>query len=158
MHVIAAKAVSFAENLKPEFKNYAQQVVKNAQVLAAALTDQGIKLTSGGTDCHLILVDLTTQGINGADLEKALERAGITCNKNGIPNDPLPPTKTSGVRLGTPALTTRGMKEPEFKQIGSWIGQVIKAITTQDNEKIEQEIRQKVLSLCKQFPLYPELC
>ena len=115
MHIIAAKAVAFAEALKPEFKNYAKQIILNAQAMAARLMSHGIKLTSDGTDCHLVLVNLSNFNVTGDDIQQALERAGITCNKNSIPKDPQPPMKTSGVRLGSPAATTRGMKEAEFE-------------------------------------------
>lgn len=158
MHVIAAKAVAFGEALKPEFKTYARQVIVNAKRLGENLLKRGIKLTSGGTDCHLILVDLSGRNITGDDLQKALERAGITVNKNGIPNDPLPPVKTSGVRIGTPAITTRGMKEPEIDMISEWICQVIEALTNGDSTEVEANVRKEIFALCEKFPLYPELC
>lgn len=157
MHVIAAKAVALGEALKPEFKDYAAQVVRNAKVLADGLTSRGVKLTTGGTDCHLVLLNLTTYNISGDDLQKALERAGITCNKNSVPNDPLPPMKTSGVRLGSPAATTRGMKEAEFEQIADWIHQIITSLQNGGSEDLEKSILAKVHEMCSRFPLYPEL-
>lgn len=158
MHIIAAKAVSFAEALKPEFKVYARQVVKNAQTLASTLQKHGVVLTSGGTDCHLLLADLSNFSVSGDDIQKALERAGITCNKNSIPKDPLPPVKTSGVRIGSPAATTRGMKDAEFTQIGEWIYQIIAAFSRGDSEKLESQIRAEVVKLCNRYPIYSELC
>ncbi len=157
MHIIAAKAVAFAEALKPEFKDYAAQVVKNAKVLADELMSKGVRLTSNGTDSHLILVDLTDFGVSGDDLQKALERAGITCNKNSVPKDPLPPIKTSGVRLGSPAATTRGMKEAEFKLMAEWIHLVIDSLSNGGSEEVEKDIRAQVKTLCDRYPLYPEL-
>ncbi|MBP6985856.1 MAG: serine hydroxymethyltransferase [Alphaproteobacteria bacterium] len=157
MHIIAAKAVAFGEALKPEFKTYSQQVVKNAQVLADTLMGKGVKLLSDGTDCHMILVDLSPFGVSGDDVQKSLERAGITCNKNSIPNDPLPPMKTSGVRIGSPAATTRGMKEKEFEQLGEWIFQIIQSQANGGSLAVEQEVALKVQALCKSYPLYPEL-
>lgn len=157
MHIIAAKAVAFGEALKPEFKTYSQQVVKNAQVLADTLMGKGVKLLSDGTDCHMILVDLSPFGVSGDDVQKSLERAGITCNKNSIPNDPLPPMKTSGVRIGSPAATTRGMKEKEFEELGEWIFQIIHSQAHGGSLAVEQEVALKVQALCKSYPLYPEL-
>jgi glycine hydroxymethyltransferase len=157
MHIIAAKAVAFAEALKPEFKDYAAQVVLNAKAMADCLMFKGVKLTSNGTDSHLILVDLSNFGVSGDDIQKALERAGITCNKNSIPRDALPPTKTSGVRLGSPAATTRGLKEAEFEQIADWIFKVIEAQSKGGSEELEKNIHAKVVEMCKKFPLYPEL-
>jgi len=157
MHVIAAKAVAFKECLSQDFKSYAQQVVKNAKVLAATLQELGVDIVTGGTDCHLILVDLRKLGINGADAEKTLERAGMTCNKNGIPFDPLPPMKTSGIRLGTPAVTTRGFKENEFKQIGKWIYEVLTKAAAGDSSEFENSTKQRVTELCHKFPLYPNV-
>ncbi len=153
MHVIAAKAVAFQEALRPEFKIYAQQVIDNAQALAKVLVENGLQVISGGTDCHLILVDLRSFNINGADACNALERAGITCNKNGIPNDPLPPAKTSGIRLGTPACTTRGMKTAEFNRIGQLIVEVLKSQSSDVSKHTEQKIRYEVRQLCELFPL-----
>lgn len=157
MHVIAAKAVALAEALKPEFKEYASQVIRNAQAMASHLMSKGVKLTSNGTDCHLILVDLSSFGVSGDDVQKALERAGITCNKNAIPKDPQPPMKTSGVRIGSPAATTRGMKEAEFTQIAEWIYQVIESLSRGGAEGVEERIHAQVVDMCKRFPLYPEL-
>ena len=149
MHIIAAKAVSFKEALSDEFKTYQQQVVSNAQALARSLTDSGVKLVSGGTDNHLMLVDLTNDGITGKELEKLLDEVHITANKNGIPFDKASPFITSGLRLGTPSVTTRGMKEPEMKIIGEVIADVIKR-----REDALDESREKVLALTEKFPLY----
>lgn len=152
-HVVAAKAVAFGEALRPEFKDYIRQVVANAQALAEVLVAGGLRLVSGGTDNHLLLVDLTPMNLTGSVAEEALEKAGVTCNKNAIPFDPKPPAVTSGIRLGTPALTTRGMKEAEMKAIGSMILEVFKA---PDDSARLNKIRQQVKDLTDQFPLYTE--
>ncbi len=155
MHVVAAKAVAFGEALRPEFKAYAQQVVLNARALADSLQIAGFKIVSGGTDSHLMLVDLTPKDVSGADAEIALERAGITTNKNGIPFDPLPPMQTSGLRVGTPAGTTRGFGEAEFRQVGTWIGEVLDGVATGgDNSAVEAKVKAEVLALTKRFPIY----
>jgi glycine hydroxymethyltransferase len=155
MHVIAAKAAAFGEALRPEFKLYARQVVDNAHALADSLQAAGFKIVSNGTDSHLMLVDLTPKGVTGADAEVALERAGITTNKNGIPFDPLPPMQTSGLRVGTPAGTTRGFGPGEFRQIGQWIGEVLDGVAAGgDNTAVEQKVRGEVLTLTKRFPIY----
>ena len=155
MHVIAAKAVAFGEALRPEFKAYARQVVDNARALADSLQEAGFRIVSNGTDSHLMLVDLTPKGVSGADAEVALERAGITTNKNGIPFDPLPPVQTSGIRVGTPAGTTRGFGEAEFRQVGRWIGEVLDGVATGgDNSAVEARVRGEVLALTKRFPIY----
>ncbi|MFN3514572.1 MAG: serine hydroxymethyltransferase [Phenylobacterium sp.] len=155
MHVIAAKAVAFGEALKPEFKTYAAQVVANARALADSLQQAGFKIVSGGTDSHLMLVDLTPKGVSGADAEVALERAHITTNKNGIPFDPLPPMQTSGLRVGSPAGTTRGFGEAEFRQVGKWIGEVLDGLAAGgDNSAVEAKVRDEVLALTKRFPIY----
>lgn len=154
MHVIAAKAVAFKEALTPEFRKYQEQIVKNAKTLAETLAKQGLRIVSGGTDNHLMLVDLRPIGITGAQAEKALEEAGITVNKNMIPFDPEKPTVTSGIRIGTPALTTRGMKEAEMEEIGNLIAYVLKNI---DKPEVRKEVYQKVQDLCERFPLYNEL-
>ena len=151
MHVIAAKAVAFGEALKPQFRDYSEQVIKNAKALAEALMSKGWKLVSGGTDNHLMLIDLTPQGLKGRVCENALERAGITVNKNMIPFDPEKPFTTSGIRLGTPALTTRGMKEDEMRRIGVMIDDVLKHLK---DEEVEKRVLEQVRELCKQFPLY----
>jgi len=151
MNIIAAKAVCFGEALAPEFKTYQQQVVANARALAQVLTSAGFRLISGGTDNHLILVDLTGQGLTGAEAEKALEKAGITVNKNAIPFDPLPPKVTSGIRIGTPAVTTRGLREKEIEEVGEWMVAVLRA---PNDEALLKDIRQKVKKLCAEFPLY----
>jgi len=154
MNIIAAKAVCFKEALSPEFKTYQQQVVANARRLAEVLSAEGFRLVSGGTDNHLLLVDLTPQGITGAEAEELLSRAGITVNKNAIPFDPRPPRVTSGIRIGTPAVTTRGMREPEMEKIGEWMAAVLK---NPGNESLLREIRGKVAELCAEFPVYPRL-
>ena len=156
MHVIAAKAVAFGEALKPEFKEYISQVIKNAHVLSEVLVSGGLNIVSGGTDTHLILVDLTAKSVTGSAAEKSLEEAGITCNKNGIPNDPNPPKITSGIRLGTPAGTTRGFKEEEFKLVGKLILEVLNGLQKfpTANNVIESEVKLKVNTLCNKFPIY----
>ncbi len=150
MHVIAAKAVALKEALTPEFKAYQEQIVKNMQALAAGLKDEGLRLVSGGSDNHLALVDLTPAGVTGAQAEEWLESAGITVNKNLIPFDPLPSRTTSGIRVGTPAITTRGMKEPEMRQIAQWIGRVLKS---RGDESVRKEVRAEVEDLCRRFPI-----
>ena len=154
MHVIAAKAVCFGEDLTPQFKEYAQQVVKNAHTMGEVLKSRGLDLVSGGTDTHLLLVDLRPKNMTGDVVEKALERAHITCNKNAIPFDPMPPKVTSGIRVGTPAGTTRGFREEEFAQIANWIGDVIDALAKGDAEEVIAQTAQKVIALCKKFPIY----
>ena len=160
MHVIAAKAVAFGEALRPGFKSYQAQVVKNAQALADELMKGGLDIVTGGTDTHLMLVDLRPKGVKGNATEKALGRAWITCNKNGIPFDSEKPTITSGVRLGTPAGTTRGFGEPEFRQIARWIIEVVDGLAANGedgNTAVEARVRAEVEALCKRFPIYPEL-
>jgi glycine hydroxymethyltransferase len=160
MHVIAAKAVAFSEALRPEFKTYQTQVVKNAQALADELMKGGLDIVTGGTDTHLMLVDLRPKGVKGNATEKALGRAHITCNKNGIPFDTEKPTITSGVRLGTPAGTTRGFGEPEFRQIGRWIIEVTEGLAQNGedgNGAVEAKVKAEVEALCQRFPIYPEL-
>ena len=155
MHVIAAKAVAFGEAQRPEFKAYARQVIDNARALADSLQEAGFRIVSNGTDSHLMLVDLTPKGVSGADAEIALERAGITTNKNGIPFDPLPPVQTSGIRVGTPAGTTRGFGEAEFRQVGRWIGEGLDGVAAGgDNSAVEARVRGEVLALTKRFPIY----
>ncbi len=155
MHVIAAKAVAFGEALRPEFKVYARAVIDNARALADSLQSAGFKIVSNGTDSHLMLVDLTPKGVTGADAEIALERAGITTNKNGIPFDPLPPVQTSGLRVGSPAGTTRGFGVAEFRQIGTWIGEVLDGVKAGgDNSAVEAKVRGEVLALTARFPIY----
>jgi glycine hydroxymethyltransferase len=151
VHVIAAKAVAFGEVLRPEFKSYAAQIVSNAKALAAALQDAGYRLVSGGTDNHLMLVDVFEKGILGSEAEAALGKAGITVNKNAIPYDTNPPLKPSGIRIGTPALTTRGMKEPEMRIIGAWIAQ---ALEKRNDDAALDRIRREVAELANKFPLY----
>ena len=160
MHVIAAKAVAFGEALRPEFKTYQAQVIKNAQALADQLMQGGLDIVTGGTDSHLMLVDLRPKGVKGNATEKALGRAHITCNKNGIPFDTEKPTITSGVRLGTPAGTTRGFGEAEFRQIGAWITEVVDGLAANGedgNAAVEAKVKAEVEALCKQFPIYPDL-
>jgi glycine hydroxymethyltransferase len=156
MHVIAAKAVAFGEALRPEFKVYAQQVIDNAKALAETLVKGGFAITTGGTDNHLMLVDLRPKKLNGKISEASLEHAGITCNKNGIPYDTEKPTITSGVRLGTPAATTRGFGVEEFREVGKMIIRVLDALAAnpQNNGAVEQEVRKEVSALCKRFPIY----
>ncbi len=151
VHIIAAKAVCFGEALKPEFKTYAQQVVKNAKVLAETMMAEGFRVISGGTDTHLMLIDVFSKGMLGSEAEAALGEAGITVNKNAIPFDTNPPMKPSGIRIGSPALTTRGMKEAEMKQIGKWIAEVLNNRT---NASTIADVRRKVSELCESFPLY----
>jgi glycine hydroxymethyltransferase len=150
MHVIAAKAVALGEALKPDFKVYQEQVLRNARTLAATLTQKGWRVISGGTDNHLMLVDVFQQGIPGNEAEQALDRAGITVNKNGIPFDPNPPLKPSGIRIGSPAITTRGMKEPEMELIAGWLDQ---ALRTRGDEAAVTRIRQEVFELTARFPI-----
>jgi glycine hydroxymethyltransferase len=156
MHVIAGKAVAFGEALKPEFKAYTQSIVDNAQMLAATLEKGGLDIVSGGTDSHLMLVDLRPKKLTGNVVEKFLEKAGITCNKNGIPFDPEKPAVTSGIRLGTPAGTTRGFGTAEFKLVGELIVEVLDAHAAKRNdiEAVEQAVRAKVQDLCRRFPIY----
>ena len=160
MHVIAAKAVAFGEALRPEFKEYAKQVVVNAQALADELTRGGLAIVTGGTDTHVMLVDLRPKGVKGNATEKALGRAHITCNKNGIPFDPEKPTVTSGIRLGTPAGTTRGFGEAEFRQIGRLIIAVVDGLAAHGedaNSAVEARARAEVAKICAKFPIYPGL-
>ncbi len=157
MHVIAAKAVAFGEALRPEFKTYAQQVVKNAAVLAHTLVKSGVEIVSGGTDSHLMLVDLQRKDVTGKAAEAALGRANITCNKNGVPFDPKSPFITSGVRLGSPAGTTRGFGEAEFKEIGELIARVVDGLAKsgeEGNGAVEAEVKREVLDLTARFPIY----
>ena len=153
VHIIAAKAVCFLEAMQPSFKEYARQIVANAKVLAQALKDEGFRIISGGTDTHLMLVDVFSAGMLGSEAEKALGEAGITVNKNAIPFDTNPPLKPSGIRIGTPALTTRGMQEGEMRQIGKWIA---RALHNRSDAAALREIRKQVLQLAEAFPLYPE--
>ena len=156
MHVIAAKAVAFGEALRPEFKEYSKRVIENAQVLAETLKGRGFDIVSGGTDTHVILVDLRPKGLKGDAAEKALDRAGMTCNKNGVPGDPEKPTVTSGIRIGTPAATTRGFGTEEIRHVGNLIGDVLDGLATRPKENFESEnkVRQIVTELCRRFPIY----
>jgi len=158
VHVIAAKAVAFGEALRPEFKTYAASVVENAKALAASLEEQGLRIVSGGTDNHLMLVDLGSKDVTGKAAEKGLDRAFLTCNKNSIPFDPLPPTKTSGIRLGTPAATTRGFGPAEFRKVGVLIAEVLEGMRKNGDEgdaQVEEAVRRQVNDLCEAFPVYP---
>ena len=160
MHVIAAKAVAFGEALQPGFKSYARAVIANAQALAGRLKERGADLVAGGTDTHLALVDLRPLGITGKDADEALERSAITCNKNGIPFDPLPPVKTSGIRVGSPAGTTRGFGLQEFRDIADMIADVLEGLRDaghEGNADVEAAVRQRVRTLCARFPIYPAL-
>ena len=154
VHIIAAKAVCFREALQPAFKDYAHQVVANARALARKIMDEGFRVITGGTDTHLMLIDVFAQGILGSEAENALGQAGITVNKNAIPFDSNPPLKPSGIRIGTPALTTRGMKEKEMVQTGAWI---VEALRNHKDAQTLARIRKQVLELAEEFPLYPEL-
>jgi glycine hydroxymethyltransferase len=153
MHIIAAKAVCFLEASQPEFRSYARQIVANAKVLAETLAAEGFRIISGGTDTHLMLVDVFSKGMFGSEAEKALGEAGITVNKNAIPFDTNPPLKPSGIRIGTPALTTRGMKEVEMRQVGRWISE---ALQNRTDASVLGRIRSQVLEFADSFPLYPE--
>ena len=157
MHVIAAKAVAFGEALQPEFKSYARAVIANAKALAGRLKERGADLVAGGTDTHLALVDVSPLGITGKDADEALERSAITCNKNGVPFDPLPPVKTSGIRVGSPAGTTRGFGVAEFRDIADMIADVLEGLRDkghEGNEAVEAEVRNRVRELCGRFPIY----
>jgi len=160
MHVIAGKAVAFGEALRPEFKGYITQVITNAQALADQLMKGGLDIVTGGTDTHLMLVDLRPKKVTGDIADAALGRAHITCNKNGVPFDPEKPTVTSGLRLGSPAGTTRGFKEAEFRQIADWIVEVVDGLAengADGNEAVEAKVRGEVAEMCDRFPLYPNL-
>jgi len=160
MHVIAGKAVAFKEALDPSFRTYAATVVENAKALAGALVEGGLDLTTGGTDNHMVLVDLRPKGVTGKAADAALERAGITCNKNAVPFDPQPPAVTSGVRLGTPAGTTRGFGAAEFREVGRLIVKVVDGLAANGedaNGAVEREVKADVEALCRRFPIYPDL-
>ena len=160
VHVIAAKAVAFGEALRPEFKAYAHQIVANAKALAESLKVAGLGIVSGGTDNHLMLVDLSAKDVTGKAAEKGLDRAWLTCNKNGVPFDKRSPFVTSGIRLGTPAGTTRGFREEEFRAIGALIAEVVEGLARNGDEgdgQVEQRVRDRVAELCNRFPIYPEL-
>jgi glycine hydroxymethyltransferase len=154
MHIIAAKAVALREALAPEFRDYQRQIVANARTLAARLAGHGFRIVSGGTDNHLFLVDVARSGLTGKVAEKALEDAGITTNKNTIPYDPNPPLTASGIRIGTPALTSRGMREPEMEIVGDFIAEVLRA---PEDPEVHTAVRGKVRDLCERFPLYDPL-
>jgi len=157
MHVIAGKAVAFGEALKPEYRDYCLQVVDNARALAARLVEHGFAIVSGGTDCHMCLVDLRPRGLKGNEAEEALERAGMTCNKNGVPYDPEKPTVTSGIRLGTPAGTTRGFKTQEFVQVADWMNEVLTGLQehgAEGNGDVESKVKAEIKEFCGRFPIY----
>ncbi|MBR2922962.1 MAG: serine hydroxymethyltransferase [Alphaproteobacteria bacterium] len=154
MHVIAGKAVCFKEDLSDKFKEYTRQIIQNAKILGETLKKRGLELVSGGTDTHLVLVDLRSKNVTGNIVADALDKAHMTCNKNSIPFDPMPPKLTSGIRLGVPAGTTRGFKEKEFEMIGNWIADVIEAIGTPNENRVIEETAQKAVNLCNQFPIY----
>jgi glycine hydroxymethyltransferase len=159
MHVIAAKAVAFGEALKPEFKQYAEQVVSNARALCDALQKGGVNIVTDGTDCHMVLVDLRPKAVSGKDAERALERAGLTCNKNAIPFDPTPPSITSGIRVGTSSGTTRGFAEVQFRRIGELAAAVIDAVARTEGKgdtDVERNVLTEVRELCRKFPIYEE--
>ena len=159
MHAIAGKAAAFGEALKPDFKIYCQGIVDNAKALAESMLKGGFDLVTGGTDTHLMLVDLRPKGLTGNIAEESLDRAGITCNKNGVPFDPEKPTVTSGIRLGTPAGTTRGFGPAEFTKVGEMIVEVLDglAASREDNGAVERKVREDVRALCRRFPIYPNL-
>ena len=158
-HVIAAKAVAFGEALGPEFRGYAEAVLDNARTLADTLQGHGFDIVSGGTDTHLLLADLRPKKLTGKAAEESLERAGMTCNKNAVPFDPQKPTVTSGIRLGSPAATSRGFGGDEFRQVGSWIAEVLQGLADnpENNERVEAKVRERVTALCRRFPIYPDL-
>ena len=151
VHIISAKAVCLKEAMEPSFKEYQKQVAANAKTMAAAVAEQGFRLVSGGTDNHLFLIEVHSRGITGSDAEKALDRAGITVNKNSIPFDPLPPMKAGGIRLGSPSVTTRGMKEAEMRQIGKWVAEILGHV---GDSTVEQRVRREVAELAGRFPIY----
>jgi len=155
MHVIAAKAVCFQEALQPEFREYQRQIVANASVLAQTLAAEGFRIVSGGTDNHLMLVDVFSKKVTGKQAEQNLERAAITVNKNAIPFDVNPPMTASGIRVGTPAVTTRGMKEPEMRHVGHWVAEVLHNL---ENETVLERVRSEVEAMTERFPLYPQRC
>jgi len=151
VHTIAAKAVCLQEAMEPGFQEYQRQVAANAKTMAAAVASKGFRLVSGGTDNHLFLIEVHSRGITGSEAEKALDRAGITVNKNSIPFDPLPPMKAGGIRLGSPSVTTRGMKEPEMQLIGEWVAEILSNV---GNAAVEQKVREQVADLASRFPIY----
>jgi glycine hydroxymethyltransferase len=156
MHIIAAKAVAFGEALQPNYKKYVEQVIENASVLSTVLMENGLDIVSGGTDTHVLLVDLRPKGLTGDTAETSLENAGLTCNKNGIPFDPEKPSVTSGIRLGSPAATTRGFGVKEFRLVGNLITEVLNGLANnpENNIEVEKSVRLKVSDLCRRFPIY----
>ena len=151
VHIIAAKAVCLKEAMEPSFKEYQKQVALNAKDMAAAIAKRGFRIVTGGTDNHLFLVEVHSRGITGTDAEKALDRAGITVNKNSIPFDPLPPMKGGGIRLGSPSVTTRGLREAEMQEVGGWVADVLEHI---GDSTVEQRVRKQVAELAGRFPVY----
>jgi glycine hydroxymethyltransferase len=151
VHIIAAKAVCLKEAMEPSFREYQKQVALNAKAMAAAIAKRGFRIVTGGTDNHLFLVEVHSRGITGTDAEKALDRAGITVNKNSIPFDPLPPMKGGGIRLGSPSVTTRGLREPEMQEVGGWVADVLEHI---GDTAVEQRVRKQVAELAARFPVY----
>jgi len=151
MHVIAAKAIAFKEAMEPEFKAYAEQVIKNAKTMVQVFLQRGVKVVSGGTDNHLFLIDLVAKGLTGKELDAALGRAHITVNKNAVPNDPQPPFVTSGIRIGSPAVTTRGFKQVECAQVAAWICEIIENIKS---DAVIARIKGEIAELCRRFPVY----
>jgi glycine hydroxymethyltransferase len=154
MHVIAAKAVAFAEALEPTFKQYAKQIIANARALSTTLLERGFDIVSGGTDSHIVLVDMRPKNVTGKVAEHILEEAGMTCNKNGIPFDPQPPAISSGIRLGTAAATTRGFNEGEFVQVGNWVADVLEAHGTDSQDATVARVLAEINTLCAKFPIY----
>jgi glycine hydroxymethyltransferase len=154
MHVIAAKAVAFKEALAPEFKTYQKQVVVNARAMAGVLLERGYKVVSGGTDNHLMLIDLIGKEYTGKDADAALGEANITVNKNSVPNDPRSPFVTSGLRIGTPAVTTRGFREAECKELAGWLCDVLDSLGNGTSDKVIPQVKEKALAICKRFPVY----
>jgi len=158
MHVMAAKAVTFGEALKPEFRNYIKNVVSNAKILAEVLVERGFRIVTGGTDSHIVWLDLSPKNLTGDKAEKILEEVGIACNKNAIPYDPNPPKITSGLRFGTPAATSRGFNNEDFRIVGNMIGDVLDALLENDEKQqmVSKKIRESVISLCSKYPIYKE--
>jgi glycine hydroxymethyltransferase len=154
MHVIAAKAVAFGENLQPQYRTYAKQIIKNAHALSSSLTKRGYNIISGGTDNHLMLIDLRNKNLTGKETQEALDLAGVTVNKNAVPFDDKSPLITSGIRIGTPAITTRGMKEPEMEIIAEFMDRVL---LNRTDKKLLKQVSDEVKIFCEGFPLYPEM-
>ena len=158
MHVIAARAVCFGEALKPEFEEYIKNVIASAKVMAKTLVDRGFRIVTGGTDSHIVWLDLTPKGLTGDKAEKILEEVGLACNKNAIPYDPNPPKITSGLRFGTAAATTRGFNQKDFEQVGNMIADILDSLLLEENERTEvfNKTRKDIIDLCKKYPIYSE--